>query len=238
MRAVILVAAACAGCDVTLSEIDNIYSRGADHPVLCGISIDNKNTVSADAISVGLDRATVDETILHLYSHKPSGTIDESTLEQVVAGAADRNMTFVTYADLADGTATQGLALSFDDHDVVGWNSLLPMFDLYGARVTFFISHYPTINDEERRLLRNLADAGHAIEYHSTAHQNAESYSAENGVAAYITDDILPGLAAMRAAGYNPRVFAYPFGARTAATDEAVLEHFPLVRASHFNCPH
>lgn len=228
---------ALAGCDVTLSEIDNIYSHGADHRVLCGISIDNKNTVSADAIAVGLDRATVDETILHLYSHKPNGTIDESTLEQVVAGAADRDMNFVTYAELADGTATQGLALSFDDHDVVGWNALLPMFEIYGARVTFFISHYTLINDEERRLVRNLADAGHAIEYHSTAHQNAETYSAENGVEAYITDDILPGLAAMRADRYNPRVFAYPFGARTAATDEAVLAHFPLVRASHFNCP-
>lgn len=238
MWRVILVAAACAGCDVTLSEIDNIYSDGADHRVLCGISIDNKNTVSADAISVGLDRATVDETILHLYSHKPNGTIDESTIEQVVAGAADRNMTFVTYADLADGTATQGLALSFDDHDIVGWNQLLPMFDLYGARVTFFISHYTTISDHDRSMLRVLAEAGHAIEYHSTAHLNAETYSAENGVEAYIDDDILPGLAAMRAAGYNPRVFAYPFGARTAATDEAVLQHFPLVRASHFNCPH
>lgn len=237
MWRVILVAAACAGCDVTLSEIDNIYSDGADHRVLCGISIDNKNTVSADAISVGLDRATVDETILHLYSHKPSGTIDESTLEQVVAGAADRNMTFVTYADLADGTATQGLALSFDDHDIVGWNQLLPMFDLYGARVTFFISHYTTISDDDRSLLRVLAAAGHAIEYHSTAHLNAEAYSAENGVEAYINDDILPGLAAMRADGYDPRVFAYPFGARTAATDEAVLQQFPLVRASHFNCP-
>jgi peptidoglycan/xylan/chitin deacetylase (PgdA/CDA1 family) len=235
---VILGALSLAGCDVTLSEIDNVYSHGADHRVLCGISIDNKNTVSADAIAVGLDRANVDETILHLYSHKPEGTIDASTLEQVVAGAADRNMPFVTYADLADGTATQGLALSFDDHDVAGWNGLLPMFDLYGARVTFFISHYTTITDDDRALLRNLADAGHAIEYHSTAHLNAETYSSEHGVEGYITDDILPGLAAMRAGGYNPRVFAYPFGARTAATDDAVLEQFPLVRASHFNCPH
>ena len=235
---ILVVVVALAGCDVTLSEIDNIYSHGADHRVLCSISIDNKNTVSADAIAVGLDRATVDETVLHLYSHKPNGTIDESTLEQVVAGAADRNMNFVTYAELADGTATQGLALSFDDHDVVGWNALLPMFEIYGARVTFFVSAYTFITDDDRRLLRNLADAGHAIEYHSTGHQNAETFSAENGVEADITDDILPGLAAMRADGYNPRVFAYPFGARTAATDEGVLEHFPLVRASHFNCPY
>ncbi|MBA3453657.1 MAG: polysaccharide deacetylase family protein [Deltaproteobacteria bacterium] len=234
---ILVVVPLLVGCDVTLSEIDNIYSRGADHPVLCGISIDNKNTVSADAIAVGLDRATVDETILHLYSHKPNGTIDESTLEQVVAGAADRNMTFVTYADLADGTATQGLALSFDDHDIVGWNGLLPMFDLYGARVTFFISHYTTISGDDRELIRNLAAAGHAIEYHSTAHRSAETYSAEHGIEAYIADDILPGLAAMRADGYSPRVFAYPFGARTGDTDVAVLEHFPLVRASHFNCP-
>lgn len=238
MRAGILAVVALAGCASPLDEIDNIYSHGADHRVLCGIGIDDKYMVSTDAIAAGLDRATVDETILHLYAHKPNNSIDVSTIEQVVAGAADRGMPFVTYTDLADGTATYGLALSFDDHDVVGWNTLLPMFALYGARVTFFISHYTRINDEERRLLRNLADAGHAIEYHSTFHLSAESYTAEHGVEAYIAHDILPGLEAMRAAGYNPRVFAYPFSARTAAIDEAVLEHFALARGGYHNCPH
>lgn len=238
MRGVILVVVALAGCARTLDEPDNIYSRGADHRVLCGLNIDNKYMVSADAIAAGLDRAVIDEMTLHLYAHKPNRTIDESTIEQLVAGAADRGLPFVTYADLADGTATTGLALSFDDHDVVGWNAMLPMLELYGARVTFFVSHYTYINDEERRLLRNLADAGHAIEYHSTFHLSAEKYTTEHGVEAYIADDILPGLAAMRDAGYNPRVFAYPFSERTAETDAAVLEHFALARGSYHNCPH
>lgn len=225
------------GCDVTLSEINSIYSRGADQPIVCGISVDNKNTVSNDAIAIGLDKAQAEHLVIHLYSHKPAGTVDESTIEQVVASAADRDLPFVTYRDLVDGTATSGLAFSFDDHDIRGWHALLPLFARYGARVTFFISAFTALDAEERRLLHELGAAGHGIEYHSTYHEDAEAYAAQFGLDGYIADDILPGLEAMRADGHDPRVFAYPFGARTGATDEAVLQHFALVRGSHFNCP-
>lgn len=242
MRAVILVAGVLAGsllagCDVTLSEINAIYSRGADQPIVCGISVDNKNTVSNDAIAIGLDKAQAEDLVIHLYSHKPAGTVDESTIEQVIASAADRDMPFVTYRDLVDGTATSGLAFSFDDRDIAGWHPLLPLFARYGARVTFFISRFHTLDEDERRLLHELGAAGHGIEYHSTEHEDAADYAAGFGVEAYLTGDILPDLALMRADGHDPKVFAYPFGARTAATDEAVLREFPLVRGSYFNCP-
>ncbi|HUS29506.1 MAG TPA: polysaccharide deacetylase family protein [Kofleriaceae bacterium] len=227
-----------AGCDVTLSAMDQIYSHGADHPVLCAFNVDNKNAVSADSIAAGLDRAQAEHVVLHIYTHRPEGTVDESTIEQIVAGAADRGMPFVTYRDLVAGTATEGLALSFDDHDIGGWHALRPMFDLYGAKVTFFISAFHVFDDNARMLLRDLFLDGHSIDYHSTEHRNAETYSAEFGVERYIADDIVPDLELMRADGYDPTTFAYPFGARTAATDAALLKLFPLVRASSFDCPH
>ncbi|HEY5920396.1 MAG TPA: polysaccharide deacetylase family protein [Kofleriaceae bacterium] len=237
MRGLLLLAL-LAGCDVTLSAMDNIYSRGADHPVLCAISVDNKNAVSADAIAAGLDRAQVEEVVIHLYTHKPAGTVDESTIEQVLAAAADRGMPFVTYRELAEGTATHGLAFSFDDHDLDGWHPLRELFDLYGAKVTFFISAYEGFSDVGKAKLRDLHADGHSIDYHSTNHKDAEAYAAEFGVDRYVADEIVPALELMRADGFDPKVFAYPFGSRTAETDTAVLEHFPLLRASHFNCPH
>lgn len=236
-RVTALAAVLAAGCDVSLNEFSQIYSKGNDGPITCGINIDNKNLISTDSIGTGFDRAAVEREIVHVYSHRPAGTVDESTVEEVVAAASDRDLPFVTYADIVDGTATFGLAYSFDDHDIRGWHALLPMFRYYGARVTFFISAFPTLDDEERRLLREIADAGHAIEYHSTFHWNAESAEAELGIEGYVEQDIVPALAEMREAGYNPRVFAYPFGARTSTTDAAILQHVPLLRGSHFNCP-
>lgn len=89
-----------AGCDATIGEMDNIYSRGADHDVLCSLSVDMKNSVSTDAIATGLDRAQVEGTVLHLYTHRPNGTVDESTIELILGSAADRGMEFVTYRGL------------------------------------------------------------------------------------------------------------------------------------------
>lgn len=222
------------GCEAPGSN--HIYSRGADHDVLCGKSVDNKNKLSLDAVSQSMDHAQVEHLVLHLYSHRPAGTVDEATIELVIAAAADRNMPFVTYKDLLDG-ATEGLAFSFDDHDLVGWHALRQIFDLYGAKVTFFISAFPYLTDDDKAKLRDLANDGHDIQYHSTNHENAETYTAAYGLETYVRDDILPGLAAMRAEGYDPRVMAYPFGARTEETDAELLTHFDLLRAISSTCP-
>jgi hypothetical protein len=225
------------GCDATLAEYDNIYARGADHFVLCGMSIDDKNSVSVDEIGAALDRAQIDGTTLQLYSHNPQRTVEVSTIETVVAGAADRGMGFATYAALSEGEVPGSLALSFDDHDLAGWTTLRPIFDRYAAKVTFFVSAYGYLNDEQKAQLHDLEADGHDIEYHSTSHENAELYSQEHGVTAYMDDDILPGLELMRQDGYRPTIFAYPFGARTAATDEALRPYFAHLRAIRSTCP-
>jgi hypothetical protein len=226
-----------AGCDATLAEYDDIYARGGDHFVLCGMSVDDKNSVSVDEIGAALDRAQIDGTTLQLYSHKPARTVEISTIETVVASAADRGMSFATYVQLAAGEVPRSLALSFDDHDLVGWTALRPIFDRYGARVTFFVSDYGSLGETERGQLRQLEADGHDIEYHSTSHENAELYSGEHGVAAYVDDDIVPALELMRADGYATTIFAYPFGARTAETDEALRPYFTHLRAIRSTCP-
>jgi peptidoglycan/xylan/chitin deacetylase (PgdA/CDA1 family) len=112
-----------------------------------------------------------------------------------------------------------------------------PLFDHYGARITFFVDGYAGLDAGAKAQLADLAADGHDIEYHSVAHHNAETYAAANGVAAYVDADIRPGLDAMRADGWDPIVFAYPHGARTAETDAALLEIFSHLRAIHSTCP-
>jgi hypothetical protein len=231
-----------AGCDSTLVNIDEIYTRGAPQFVMCGMAIDDKNSTSVDAIGGALDRAQIDGTTVLLYAHKPGDlpneTVDPATIELTLAGVADRGMTFATYSDLAAGEVPGSLALAFDDADIQGWTDLRPMFMHYDARVTFFVSEYLSFGDAEKAELRQLAADGHDIEYHSTRHLNAENYANAHGADAYINDDIMPALQAMRNDGWAPTIFAYPFGARNAATDKALAPLFTHVRAIRSTCPY
>jgi len=231
-----------AGCDAALVDMDDIYTRGAPHFVMCGMDIDDKSSESLDSIGGALDRAQIDGTTVLLYGHKPGDlpnqTLDPATIELALAGVVDRGMTFATFSDLSAGEVPGSLALSFDDHDIAGWTALREMFVHYGARVTFFVSEYTSLTDDDKAELRQLQADGHDIEYHSTHHQNAEDYANAHGVDAYINDDILPGLQAMRADGWAPTIFAYPFGARTAATDKALEPLFEHIRAIHYTCPY
>jgi peptidoglycan/xylan/chitin deacetylase (PgdA/CDA1 family) len=234
----LVLAVVLAGCDTSIAGYDDIYERGAATYVECSMSIDDKNSVALDDIGAALDRAQLDETTLQLYAHQPTRTVEAATIEDVIAAAADRGMAFATYAQLSDGEVPGSLALSFDDHDLAGWTTLRPIFDRYGAKVTFFVSGYTTLDDTQKAQLRALADDGHDIEYHSTHHYFADEYTAEHGIDAYIDDDIMPGLEAMRADGWDPHVFAYPHGARTAETDDALRPLFDHLRAIHFTCPY
>jgi len=225
------------GCDTTLSTFDPIYSRGADHFVLCGQNLDDKNAVSSDEIAEALTRAKLDGTTLHVYTHRPGGTVETSTVEDVLAAAVERGVGFVTYEALTAGEAPGTVALSFDDHNIASWMAMRPLLAHYDARVTFFISAFTDLEDRDRAAIRQLADDGHDIEYHSVAHKNAEDYAGAHGVAAYVADEIVPALDAMRAAGYPTTVFAYPFGARTAETDAALAPYFVHLRAIRSTCP-
>jgi hypothetical protein len=231
-----------AGCDATLVDMDEIYTRGAPHYVMCGMNIDDKSSASIDAIGGALDRAQIDGTTVLLYAHapgdQPNMTVDPATIELALAGVVDRGMKFTTYAELAAGEVPGSLALAFDDRDFPGWLDLRPMFMHYGAKATFFISEYTFLTPEQKAGVRQLADDGHDIEYHSTHHWNAKDYANAHGTDAYINDDILPALEAMRADGYDPHIFAYPFGARTTATDDALRPYFTHIRAIYSTCPY
>lgn len=224
-------------CTSTLSDHDDVYSRGADHFVLCANSIDDRYDIGVDEIAEALSRAKRDGTTLHLYTHIPGETVQVATLEGVLAAAAEQGIELVTYEELSLHAVPGSLALSFDDHALASWSALRPVLDRYHAQVTFFVSLFLELGDDDRAQLRQLADDGHDIEYHSTNHLNAVDYAAAHGVAGYVADEIVPALDAMRAEGYATTVFAYPFGARNAELDDALTPYFRVVRATRGGCP-
>lgn len=239
----ILALAALTACtdppDHSLAHHDQVYSHGPDRFVWCAFSIDTgvQHPAGLAEITDAMKRARREGSTLHLYAHAPGDTIDTSTLEGVLAAAADLGVQLTTYDELSARRVPGSLALSFDDAYLSSWTGIRPMLLAHQAHVTFFVTFFLGFTDLQREQLRQLAADGHDIEYHSTSHLDAVQFTAEHGVDAYIATDIVPALDAMRAAGYATRTFAYPKGARTDETDEALRPYFDHLRAITYTCP-
>ena len=234
-------------CQDQVGDVDGVFYDGDGRRVHCAINIDTVARNDVASIDGALDRAAARGEVVELFAHSPGGTVPLARLRHVLEGARDRGLPFVTYTDFASGVVTgPGLALSFDDHGVDDWLATRDMFGELGARVTFFVSRYPTMSDEQRAGLHTLAADGHAIEAHSVAHLRGPEYVEEHGLTAYLDDDVLPGIDAMERDGFPISTFAYPFGARTDETDRALLRHVELLRSVSFSftgivsspCPH
>jgi peptidoglycan/xylan/chitin deacetylase (PgdA/CDA1 family) len=169
---------------------------------------------------------------VQLFAHEPGRTVAWSTIDRVLAGARARGLASFTYAELAAGRpAEPGLALSFDDDSIEAWTTLADRLDAAGVRATFFVTRYHRFTEDQRVALHALAARGHDIEAHGVAHLRAPAIVEDRGLDGYLADEVLPGLALLRADGYRPTVFAYPFGARTAELDRTLAEHFALLRS-------
>lgn len=184
-----------------------------------------------DNVLAGLDRAAQRGEIIELFAHRPGTTVGWDDLEVVLAGAAQRNLRFFTYAELLDGPAEPGIALSFDDAAISAWYEGRELFARYGARATFFVTRYAEWTQEGRQMLRTLAADGHSVEPHGRHHLDAPQFVEEHGVRAFLRDEVLPSIDALVAEGYTPTTYAYPYGKRTSETDRAILAYLPRVRS-------
>ena len=223
------------GCQADLGDVDNAFFTWDARKVHCAVDLDASARNSLASIDTGLDRAKERGEVLELYAHHPGVTLSWSTIEHVLAGAQQRGLAFLTYADLVHGAApTAGLLLSFDDSWVDAWTQGRPLFQQYGARVTFFIAYYPRFSDGEKTELRALAGDGHDIEAHTISHQRGPAYVEAHGLRAYLDDEVVPSIELLRDDGYEVTTFAYPFGSRTDETDRAILRHVSQLRSVSF----
>lgn len=99
-----------------------------------------------------------------------------------------------------------------------------------GAKLTFYIEHYPKLDKGSISILRDFQTDGHEIAHHSLTHVHADDYSAAYGEKAYLNDEIIPVSEAMKKDGFFPETFAYPHGDCTAALDKALLKQFKNIR--------
>jgi peptidoglycan/xylan/chitin deacetylase (PgdA/CDA1 family) len=202
----------------------------------CAINLDTSANNRIESIDTGLDRARDRGEVIELYAHVPGVSVPLAKIAHVLAGARDRGLAFVTYADFARGAhVAPGLALSFDDTAVDAWLALRPLLQDHQARVTFFVCRYHTFSEAQRAGLQQLAADGHAIEAHSVGHFRAPEYVENHGLVAYLRDEVDPSIAALRADGFDVQAFAYPFGARTGQIDGAIARRVPVLRSVAFS---
>ncbi len=224
-----------AGCQTQLDQIDGAFYNGDHRLVHCGVNLDTSAKTSIDAIDSALDRARNRGEVVELYTHHPGVTVPVSKIEHVLAGARDRGLAFYTYSDFVhDRPVGPGLALSFDDTSVDAWFALRPLFDQFGAKVTFFVSRYQNIGPTQRAELQQLSADGHAIEAHTVNHLRGPDYVEEHGLNAYLHDEIDPSFQMLRADGFVVDAFAYPFGARTEQIDHAIGKRVSVLRSVAF----
>ena len=238
----LVIAGALVSCtnDELVSQDEVFFQWNSN--VVCGASIDNKRALPLDQVRDALERARDESSVLVLYGHLPRGDSANSVgdLDGVLAAIQESGLPFLTFAELTDTTSHAGVSLSFDDTFVDEWFAERETFLSYGAHVTFFLTRFHSLSDLQIDELRILEEDGHEIASHGRNHLNAKAYAEEHGVAAYMRDEFLPGQTIMQAAGFDPVSFAYPFGARSAELDEAILEHVSMVRGIplvHNPCP-
>lgn len=128
-----------------------------------------------------------------------------------------------------------GVVLSFDDTYAKQW------YDYFGQRTdndevkaTFFVSYWHTLSDGEIDKLRLLQAKGHEIGNHTYSHKGvAGDYNFDpTRVQEYLNDQITPSLLNMRADGFFPVSFSYPYGERNEIYDAAVRQYFPYLRTT------
>jgi peptidoglycan-N-acetylglucosamine deacetylase len=123
-----------------------------------------------------------------------------------------------------------GICISFDDRTIREWNELSPLFDRYGARVTFFITQFDSLDESEIAILKQLKAKGHEIGSHAAMHVISEHYIREHGYSKYLEDEVDQSISSMEKQDLKPTSFAYPYGAKYWFTDYLLLKRFKVVR--------
>ena len=143
---------------------------------------------------------------------------------------------YITVNEGQSGGSHAGIALTFDDNSIDQWYAIRGMLQQYNAHVTFFVTGYGNLDQNQIDKLLELQNVyGHEIGFHGTYHTEA-GFFIQNPptVQDYIDYDIIPGLNQMRNDGFNVVDFAYPGGSDNADATVALQAYFGHVRDTYY----
>lgn len=121
------------------------------------------------------------------------------------------------------GKAGRGtLLLTFDDRHWARWVKVMPLFEKYNAKASFF--PHGNLGPYQLKELKKLHDAGHTVGPHTVNHRIASKEVKKRGFDAYWNDEVEPQMKAFASVGIKPVAMAYPNNASSAATVEGFVK--------------
>jgi len=133
--------------------------------------------------------------------------------------------------DLLEGDLEPGVALTFDDASIDKWVELLPMFQRYGVKATFFICTACSDNSLDTSKLLQLFKAGNEIGSHTLHHITVTNYLKLHTLDDYYNFEIVPTLDYFKSLNIPVSSFAYPGGDNSDASDNYLSKYFSKLRA-------
>lgn len=122
--------------------------------------------------------------------------------------------------------------LTFDDDFVQQWYEHRDLLAEHDVPATFMVTRWGDLSDEEVAQLLELEQEGHELGCHGLTHENPKDYAAEHSAEEYVQDEVLPAVELMRSDGVEPSSYSYPWGGRSSELDEAIGQHFDILRDS------
>ncbi len=126
------------------------------------------------------------------------------------------------------------IVITLDDqaHLHSWWNNK-HIFSQYDIPVTFYIDRTSKLNETEWSWLESFYADGHEIGVHGSNHTSV-LYHIEEGytIESYIETEVSPEILRFNERGIFPTSFSYPHGHRNSDSDNLLLRHFDIIRAT------
>jgi len=127
-----------------------------------------------------------------------------------------------------------GVVLSFDDAYVDEWYNADKALKKYGWKATFNVCRIDSIGAPEIKKLLEMQKEGHEIAGHGYHHYNAIKFVKKYGITQYMKQEIDPMMESMKRHSFKVTTFAYPYGERSDALDNALSKEFKIIRGRAF----
>jgi peptidoglycan/xylan/chitin deacetylase (PgdA/CDA1 family) len=129
------------------------------------------------------------------------------------------------------GNLEPGVALTFDDASLSQWVELLPMFQKYGVRATFFICTACTYGIPlDDSLIIQLSEAGNEIGCHTEHHEHLLQYLETHSLTDYYKYEIVPSIQYFDSLNIPVSSFAYPYGEHNSESNKFLSNYFEKIR--------
>jgi PKD repeat protein len=167
------------------------------------------------------------------FTYTAAGTY---TVKLTVTNGAGSNVhtepDYIT-VNIALPSSHAGVAITFDDDTIDQWYAIRDILNRNNAHVTFFVSNFASLNQDQINKLKTLQADGHEIAFHGYAHVAAAQYLQSHSINEYLDNEIINGVNLMKNEGFNPVDFAYPYGDDDPALTLALQAYFGHIRDTY-----